>query len=155
LTVDTLRADHLGAYGYGRPSSPVLDRLAKEGTLFERAYCAMPTTDPSHVSILTGTYPRRHGLLKNGLRILDPASIPDLAVWLPEGGCVTGATTSRLKLDPVDVGLQGFDYVSVPQKLFTGVAAGEAVARARAFLRQHGHESWFLWVHLWDPHWKY
>src|SRR5262245_18812604 len=72
VSVDTLRADELGAYG-ARPSrTPRLDRLAAESTLFERAFVPMPLTRPSHFSILTSRYPREHGVLNN--RIALPGS---------------------------------------------------------------------------------
>src|SRR3954452_19008531 len=57
ITIDTLRADHLGAYGYGRGGPPALDALAAGGVAFDRAYAAAPITLPSHASILTGRYP--------------------------------------------------------------------------------------------------
>jgi arylsulfatase A-like enzyme len=62
ISIDTLRADMLGCYGYGRPSSPHLDAFAREGTLFETALTTAPWTLPAHGSLLTGLYPNRHGL---------------------------------------------------------------------------------------------
>ena len=62
ISLDTLRADHLGAYGYGRPTSPFLDSLARRGTLFENAVAQLPGTLPSHMSIFTGLYPPEHGV---------------------------------------------------------------------------------------------
>src|SRR5438445_12941350 len=61
VTIDTLRADHLGCYGYGRPTSPHIDRLAAEGALFTRVTTSLPRTTPSVASILTGRYPKGHG----------------------------------------------------------------------------------------------
>lgn len=62
ISIDTLRADHLGCYGYGKPTSPFLDSLAKRGTLFEEAYAQFPSTLVSHMSMLTGLHPREHGV---------------------------------------------------------------------------------------------
>lgn len=62
ISIDTLRADHLGCYGYGRPTSPFLDSLAKRGTLFEEAYAQFPSTLVSHMSMFTGLHPREHGV---------------------------------------------------------------------------------------------
>jgi arylsulfatase A-like enzyme len=62
IVVDALRADHLSSYGYDRPTSPNIDRLAREGTLFETAISAAPYTAPSHASLLTGRYPHQHGV---------------------------------------------------------------------------------------------
>ena len=69
ITIDTLRADHVGAYGWGRARTPTLDRLATTGVLFERAYAAAPITLTSHATILTGRYPPGHGARDNGLRM--------------------------------------------------------------------------------------
>src|SRR5262249_60873171 len=61
ITIDTLRADHVGAYGYSRARTPVLDALAASGVRFDRAYTAAPITLPSHATLLTGRYPPGHG----------------------------------------------------------------------------------------------
>ena len=71
ISIDTLRADHLGCYGYARPTSPSLDALAAQGVLFEHAYAPAPWTLPSHVSLLTALYPAEHGVVTMGLAI-DP-----------------------------------------------------------------------------------
>jgi len=62
ISIDTLRADHVGAYGYPRPTTPFLDSLARRSTLFEEAYSQFPSTLVSHMSMLTGLYPREHGV---------------------------------------------------------------------------------------------
>src|SRR5215470_2162132 len=61
ITIDTLRADHLGCYGYGRPTSPHIDRLAAQGVVFDRLYTTLPRTTQSIASIMTGQYPKSHG----------------------------------------------------------------------------------------------
>ena len=66
VTVDTLRADHLGCYGYGRPTSPFLDGLAEKGFRFEDVLSASSQTAPSHASLFTSLYPLQHGVIKNG-----------------------------------------------------------------------------------------
>ncbi|MGH7342700.1 MAG: sulfatase-like hydrolase/transferase, partial [Candidatus Rokuibacteriota bacterium] len=80
VTVDTLRADHLGSYGHPRVRTPNLDRLAAEGLRFTHAYSASNTTLPSHASLLTSTSLRRHGVLSN--RRAAPASLPTLPAQL-------------------------------------------------------------------------
>ena len=65
LTIDTIRADHLGAYGYFRETSPHFDALTEESILFDRCLAPMATTLPSHVTALTATYPHEHGVLAN------------------------------------------------------------------------------------------
>src|SRR5882672_1447201 len=81
ITLDTTRADRLGCYGYSVAKTPVLDRLAQQGVLFERAYAPVPLTLPSHASMLTGLYPPEHGLRNNGQAAL-PQGLPTLATEL-------------------------------------------------------------------------
>src|SRR5262245_18124015 len=66
ITTDTARADHFSCLGYPRRTTPRFDALGAEGAVFTAAYTPMPTTAPAHASLLTGTYPRSHGVLKNG-----------------------------------------------------------------------------------------
>ena len=108
ITLDTTRADRLGCYGYSPASTPVLDRLAKKGVLFERAYAPVPLTLPSHASMLTGLYPPEHGLRNNGKAALSPG-LPTLATELQASGYETGAFVAAFVLDH-KFGLQrGFD----------------------------------------------
>src|SRR5437867_11229973 len=74
ITIDTLRADRLGCYGYGRATSPHIDRLAAQGVLFERAYTTLPRTTQSVASILTGRYPKSHGA-RGLFSALSPANL--------------------------------------------------------------------------------
>ena len=154
ITIDTLRADHLGCYGYGRATSPEIDRLAAMGTRFERAYCTMPLTDPSHASLLTGDYPRTHGVLRNGAPIVDPAQVSHLPEWLARRGFVTAAITSRAHLQPVNLGVRGFDYYSVPAAE-NAIPAARTLQRAFDWLEANGNRRYFLWVHFFDPHFPY
>src|SRR6476620_4748525 len=77
VTIDTLRADHVGVSGYGAARTPTLDRLARDGVRFDRAYATAPITLTSHASLMTGRYPPGHGARHNGVR-LDPKT-PTLA----------------------------------------------------------------------------
>src|SRR5262249_30946188 len=85
ITLDTTRADRLGCYGNSTALTPALDALAAEGVLFERAYTPAPLTLPSHASMMTGLYPREHGLITNGRGRLDE-TIPTLAEALRNAG---------------------------------------------------------------------
>jgi len=106
ITIDTLRADHVGAYGYARAHTPVLDGLAR-GVRFERAYAAAPITLPSHATILTGRYPPGHGARDNGLHM--SATVPTIATVLHARGFKTGAFVAAFPLDH-QFGLdRGFD----------------------------------------------
>ena len=89
ITVDTLRADRLGAYGYKRARTPVFDGLAGRGARFDRAYAAAPITLPSHASLLTGRYPQGHGARHNGMRI--DSGVPLLTEAFARAGFATGA----------------------------------------------------------------
>jgi len=110
VTIDTLRADHVGAYGYARARTPTLDALARGGALFERAYAAAPITITSHATLLTGRYPPGHGARDNGLRVSD--SVPTLATTLHAAGFRTAAFVAAFPLDH-QFGLnRGFDVYS-------------------------------------------
>lgn len=98
ISIDTLRADRVGAYGYARDTTPFLDRLAARGTLFERAIAQFPSTLPSHLSILTGLYPREHGVVPP-VHVLAPEipTVPELfraagfrTAGFTEGGYMKG-----------------------------------------------------------------
>ena len=109
ITIDTLRADHLGCYGNKSIQTPNIDALADQGILFQQAFTPVPLTLPSHASILTGLYPPAHKIRDNGYFILDDHH-QTLAEILKEKGYVTGAVVaayvlnSRFGLD------QGFDF---------------------------------------------
>src|SRR2546425_2682826 len=108
ITLDTTRADHLGAYGDRRARTPRLDRLANEGVLFERALAAAPITLPAHASLFTGLYPFAHGVRNNGNFSLN-ASAPTLATALHDGGYLTAAFVSAFVLDRRYGLARGFD----------------------------------------------
>src|SRR5512147_137210 len=90
VTIDTLRADHVGAYGDLKARTPAFDRLAREGVLVEDAVVQVPQTRPSHASILTGRYPCEHGLRDNAAGPL-ATGVPTLATVLKAGGYETAA----------------------------------------------------------------
>ncbi len=97
ITIDTLRADRLGAYGYGRARTPHIDGLSARGVRFDRAFATAPITLPSHASLMTGRYPPGHGARHNGIRV-DP-EVPSLAKTLSAAGFATGAFVSAFPLD--------------------------------------------------------
>jgi arylsulfatase A-like enzyme len=139
ITVDTLRADHVGAYGHARARTPALDGLAASGTLFERAYAAAPITLPSHATLLTGRYPPGHGARDNGLHV--SPTVPTLATELKARGFRTAAFVAAFPLDH-QFGLnRGFDVYSdhLPRgsdgRLANERPASEVIAEAIAWLR--------------------
>jgi arylsulfatase A-like enzyme len=170
IVIDTLRADHLGCYGYERDTSPQIDRLSETGILFQNAYCQMPSTGPSHASIFTSRYPRNHGLLKNGWDLSHTCLT--LAEKLQENDYTTAAIVSSFALDKQFGYAQGFDYYddnyteegsSLPDKNWEGhkVAKGfdqladVTTQKAVNWIGQHNKEKFFLFVHYFDPHVPY
>lgn len=152
LTLDTIRMDHLSVYGYSKPTTPNLERLAQQGVRVVGAVSPMPTTDPSHASILTGLYPRTHGIRTNGQPLARPAG-PNLASWAQELGYRTGAFVSRALLRPSGLAIRGFDHEDGPKG---AVRSGKkTVARATAWLEEDRDSPALVWVHLFEPHWKY
>jgi arylsulfatase A-like enzyme len=154
ITIDTLRADHLGCYGYGRPTTPHIDALAKESLLFERAYTTLPRTTQSVASILTGRYPKSHGA--RGLFARLPATNLTLAEVLHERGYATAAVVSNTFLRPGQGFEQGFDTYDNPEDRWDADAAMAITAGAVRWLDGRGERGpFFLWVHYLDPHWRY
>ena len=155
VTIDTTRADRFGCYGNEQNITPNIDKIAKEGVVFLNAYCQIPTTDPSHASILTGTYPRTHGLVMNGGKIAKK-DIPSLAEWFKKNGYLTAAITSRPILEPKRMGIKGFDYTNVPKNYKADSRrAQNTYGRAIEWLDKNYNKDIFLWVHFWDPHDEY
>jgi arylsulfatase A-like enzyme len=154
ISVDTTRADRLASYGYDRPTTPSMDALAETGVRFANAYSVMPTTDPSHTSMLTCQYPRTHGVMRNAARRQNPKG-PSLAAWLSKRGYETAAITARLGLDPKLRGISGFDHADSPELPVRHREAVDIVGRARQWFSEREGDRWFLWVHLWEPHKPY
>lgn len=176
VTLDTTRADHMGAYGYARDTSPVFDALATEGVLFKAAIAPIAVTGPSHTSLHTGSGTWSHNTLLNGIPM--PADRPTIASTLKAEGYATGAFVSAYVLDGKYGFAQGFstyddDYSvipgwdrSLPGRLQAGLVrrfnphqvlerkGDDTVDHALGWLdKQEG--PWFLWVHLFDAHGPY
>lgn len=163
VTIDTLRADHLRCYGYRDIETANVDRIARNGVLFENAVAQTPLTPPSHASMFTGLYPTAHHVRGNGGFILKPSTIT-LATILQQRGWDTAAFVSSATLKKV-IGLnQGFgvydDEMPKPGKgqEFAADAerpAGQTVDRALSWLDAQSGKPFFLWVHVFDPHLPY
>jgi arylsulfatase A-like enzyme len=150
VTLDTLRADHLGCYGYPRPTSPFLDELSRRGVLFDRAFAPMPTTAPSHASLFTSLYPIQHRVLMNG-HVLG-GDFVTLAQLAHGRGYRTAAFVSA-PYPFTAGGLQrGFQTFGQPK----GKAqrpANETVDQALRWIQERGPgDRFLLWLHLYDPH---
>ena len=162
ITIDTLRADRVGAFGHAGARTPVLDRLAAEGVRFADATAHAPLTYPSHVSILTGRYAGAYGVRLNGMDPL-PASATTIAETLEAAGYPTGAVIGSVILDESYGLAQGFDEYDdrIAAQVRDTVAlselqrpADEVTAAARRWIASQ-RSPWFLWVHYYDPHLPY
>jgi len=161
ITIDTLRADHVGAYGASAGSTPALDALAAEGLRFENAISPVPLTRPAHASLLTGLLPPEHGVRDNLPAKLD-SSIPTLATRLKADGYHTAAFVGSFLLGRGSGFEAGFDVIGDGSA--EGVndsigpraerRAGEVAEEALQFLAS-ASPPFFLWVHLYDPHAPY
>jgi choline-sulfatase len=163
ITIDTLRPDRLGCYGYSKIETPNLDRLARSGALFENAVTPTPLTAPSHASIFTGLYPTAHKVRDTGGFILDSAH-PTLAVILRQQGWDTAAFVGASVLKRHFGFAQGFavydDEMPKPDPRavsgeYAERRAGEVVDRATRWVAAQSGRPFFLWVHVFDPHSPY
>src|SRR5437867_9933979 len=134
ITIDTLRADRLGCYGYARATSPHIDRLAAQGALFERARTTLPRTTQSVASLLTGRYPKSHGA-RGLFSKLSTANLT-LAEILADQGYETAAFVSNLFLRPGQGFEQGFARYDNPQARWDGDSAGPISAAALDWLKE-------------------
>jgi arylsulfatase A-like enzyme/Flp pilus assembly protein TadD len=157
VSIDTLRADHVGAYGARGVATSTLDALAARGVLFEHAMAAAPLTLPSHASLLTGQYPPTHGVRHNAIFVLREEA-ETLAERFQAAGYATGAVIGAAVLAP-EFGLaQGFDHydASMPERRANAAGfyerpAQEVTDAALAWLRRTDGP-FFLWVHYYDVH---
>jgi arylsulfatase A-like enzyme/Tfp pilus assembly protein PilF len=163
ITLDTVRADHLGCYGYSEIQTPTLDSLAHDGVVFERAISQVPLTWPSHAAILTGAYPFQNGVQDFTGQPLAP-EFHSIAQALKQHGYATGAVVSAFVLDRSWGLNRGFDFyddafsAETFQKKDIGLVdrrAGESVSHAIAWVKKTPHRPFFLWLHLYDPHSPY
>jgi arylsulfatase A-like enzyme/Tfp pilus assembly protein PilF len=159
ITIDTLRADRVGAYGYAKARTPVIDGLAARGVRFARAFATAPITLTSHASLMTGRYPPGHGARHNGMRMSD--TVPTLAGALSKAGVQAAAFVGAFPLDR-RFGLdRGFATYSDrmprgPQGRLQNERPGRTVVdEAVAWLTTARAGRFFLWVHLFEPHAPY
>jgi len=160
VTIDTLRADHVGAYGGRGVQTPALDTLAARGVRFAHAETAVPITGPSHATILTGLYPPVHGVRDNVVFPLDPRH-ETLATRLKGAGYRTAAFVGAYPVAAAFGFRQGFDAWSENFKESSEPGAGaqrpanEVVDDTLGWLAPAGDGPFFAWMHLYDPHAPY
>lgn len=163
ITIDTLRADHLGCYGYKQIRTPNIDALASDGFRFEHAFAVVPVTLPSHTTIFTGTYPMYSGMHDFGDNKLN-ATQPTLASVLKQQGYATGAVVASAVLDSRFGLNRGFDFYydhfdfnrMQESNLDEMERPGDVVAdQALDWLSKNSQGKFFFWMHLYDPHYPY
>jgi choline-sulfatase len=163
ITLDTTRADRIHAYGFDQIETPNLDRLAREGVLFEQAMSPAPLTLPAHSSIFTGKYPPAHGVRDNGGFFLDDRETT-IAERLQARGFTTGGFVGAYVLDHKWGVAQGFqtyfdDFdLSKYQSLSLGSVdrpGNEVADKALQWLDRVGSKRFFGWVHFYDAHSPY
>jgi arylsulfatase A-like enzyme len=150
VTIDTLRADATSPYGAPPDATPHLAAVARRSVQFDRAFASMPTTGPSHLSMLTGLYPQQLGALQNG--VAARPGVANLAALLRQSGRRTAAFVSVHHLSRETLGLDGFEVWDAPEEVRDGK---DTVAAAEAWLDRVDGAPFFLWVHLFDPHQPY
>lgn len=162
ISIDTLRSDRLPFYGYGKVETPALSALRADGTLFERAYTAVPLTLPAHVTLMTGLLPDRHGVHDNLGYTVKPAA-PLLAELLRKTGYATGGAVSSIVLKGESGISRGFDLwddavaPTRPNQALNRVQrpGGEAEAVLEAWVDGVRDKPFFAFLHLYEPHSPY
>jgi len=161
ITIDTLRADHLGIYGYAQTKTPNIDRLAEKGILFWNAYSHVPLTLPSHCSLFSGTLPIFHGVRDNGYRL--PSSTETLAEIFKKNGFQTAAFVGAFPLDSRFGLNRGFDVYddlygsknAIRDLSFVERKAEDVNRNVLEWLARNREKKFFIWVHYFDPHAPY
>lgn len=160
VSIDTCRADFLSCYGFPLKTTPVIDAIAQDSMVFDRAISPLPFTLPAHCSMMTGKVPPQHGVLDNGLYTLSKENIT-LAEILKEQGFSTAAFVSASVLDTEFGMAQGFDTyddefdderntMGIPERL-----GGNTTDLTIQWIERHKTEQQFVFVHLYDPHFTY
>jgi len=163
ITVDTLRADRVGCYGFSGIATPTMDLFASRGVRFERCIAQTPLTLPSHTTILTGTLPPLHGVRDNGGFVV-PAELTTIAEAFKARGYATAAFVGAYVLDSkwgLDQGFDAyfdrFDLGRFERISLASVQrpANEVIDAALPWIEEHRNGRFFAWIHLYDPHSPY
>ncbi|HYM59300.1 MAG TPA: sulfatase-like hydrolase/transferase [Thermoanaerobaculia bacterium] len=162
ISIDTLRADHLPAYGYRGVETPNLDALRKDSALFRHAYAHVPLTLPSHVTMLTGLLPPDNGVRNNIGFPFDASKHPTIPSLLKQKGYTTGGAVSAYVLRGNTGLAQSFDFYDDDIAVKPGEVVGrlqrpggETAATAERWIDQHASQPFFFFLHLFEPHTPY
>ncbi len=154
ISLDTLRADRLGCYGYPLPTSPYVDKIAKEGALFENAFASDIPTEVAHTSIFTGKVGLTSGVVSHGAT---SSYLPKHQQWLPsilqESGFTTAAVDNLYNLK--EWFARGHRYYINSKQSTRWIDGKNINALAKPWIKEHKDEDFFLFLHYWDPHTPY
>src|SRR4029079_10912786 len=160
ITVDTLRADHVGAYGATSGATPAIDALSRRGVRFDQVQTAVPLTGPAHATILTGQYPPTHGIRGNVVFTLG-STYPTLATRLKRRGYTTAAFVGAYPVAAAFGFNQGFDtfdeefHESGPLDAGAERRGNEVADASLRWLADRREDPFFAWLHFYDPHAPY
>jgi len=161
ITIDTLRADRLGAYGHAAAQTPRLDALAREGVRFDVCYSPVPLTLPAHAAMFTGKYPFVLGVRVNGLHYLNEAENTLAELFKRRGFTTFAAVGAYVMVSKFGLG-QGFDDYddslgtsALFAEFESEIPADRVYRKFSGWLRRHGAQKFFAWVHFYDPHLPY
>jgi len=164
VSIDSLRADHVHAYGYARETSPIIDGLARDGVLFRTVVSPTPWTLPAHLTLLTALPPERHGVVADGQRLRDNATFLAEVLW--RAGYTTAGFVSAPYLDAVYGFSQGFDHYddyTIAKRSFDaseqGTTSPALLRIVSEWLQRWGagrrDRPFFAFIHMWDVHYDY
>jgi arylsulfatase A-like enzyme len=153
ISIDTLRADHLGCYGYDRPTTPILDKFASKALLFEDVSTPCPWTLPSHGSMLTGLYPSRNGLRIQWEQL--PDDVPTLPGILGQHGFATAGIVNSHWLSPKNGLHRGFEHFVYVKEYVNSPEPSKVEDEGLRWLANHSGRPFFLFLHYFDVHSDY
>ena len=153
VTIDTLRADRLGCYGYFRDTSPYIDRFSREAVLYESAITLMPTTLPAHTALWTSMYPLQTGVLDNSKTVqTSDTGVRFFAEMMRDAGYTTAGFVSASPVKSRTGINTGFEHYDEPARGGPQRRADITTDRVLDWLDSAPTEPFFLWVHYFDPH---
>lgn len=156
IAIDSLRADHLGCYGYPHPTTPFMDQISSEGLLCERLFCSAIPTHPSFTTLFTGQHAVTHGVLAHGGKTNLAVDAPFLPQCFLEAGYVTCAVDNLWRGRPWFG--RGYEYYidpSIRRTLLLSATCEELNHRMIPWMNAHANEPFFIFIHYWDPHYPY
>ncbi len=159
ISADSLRADHLGCYGFSEPTSPAIDAMAADGFLCENMFCPVIPTQPSHTTIFTGQHGLTHGVVAHGGKAKLPRSSPFLPELLLQNGYATCAVDTLFR-ERIWFG-RGYEHIidpSIHHVFYASVTQQELTDKAVQWIRSVPHAAnkpFFCFIHYWDVHYPY